>query len=217
MTRQSMTQNPGPEAPRTPAQLYLVITADRPPEDLTAVLEAGDVACMLLLATGLDQSTLHKAIARLRPPAQERGVAFLLQDQAALAAETGCDGVHLSDPKGYKQARRLLGEDATIGVGCGASRHAAMEAAEVGADYIAFGAPEPEPASADPELLAWWQAVMTPPCVAFGAASPEDCAALAAAGADFVALESAVWSHPEGAPAGLSACARALAEQAESA
>ena len=210
-----MTQGSGPEAPRTPAQLFLVVSGDVTPEDLSAVLEAGDVACVLLLGAGLDESGLQEAIARLRPPAQERGVAFLLQDKAALAAETGCDGVHLSDPKGCKQARRLLGEDATIGAGCGASRHAAMEAAEEGADYIAFGASEPESAGADPELLAWWQAVMTPPCVAFGAAGPEDCAALAAAGADFVALGAAVWAHPEGAAAGLSACARALAEPAE--
>ena len=128
----------------------------------------------------------------LCPLAQERDVAVLLQDRVSLAAETGCDGVHLSDPKDLAAARRRLGAEALVGVGCGASRHDAITAAERGADYIAFGAPKgtatPDPRPADPALLGWWQPLMTLPCVAFGAAAPVDCARLAAAGADFVVV-----------------------------
>jgi thiamine-phosphate pyrophosphorylase len=71
-------------------------------------------------------------------------------------------------------------------LGCGASRHDAITAAERGADYVAFGALLPGPGSADPGLLGWCQEILALPCVAFGAATPEDVARLVTAGADFV-------------------------------
>ena len=183
------SQQTGPEA--AAPRLYLVAAADCPPAELSAALEAADIACVLLLSGELDEHALRAAVEVRRPLAQARDVAVLLQDRVALAAETGCDGVHLSDPKDLAAARQRLGEEAILGVGCGASRHDAITAAERGADYVAFGAPEPaatpDPGPADPELLGWWQPLMNLPCVAFGAAAPGDCARLAAAGADFVA------------------------------
>jgi thiamine-phosphate pyrophosphorylase len=169
-------------------QLYLVVPATCPPAHLAAALETADIAGLLVLDAGLDENALRTAIDELRPLAQARDVAVLLQDRPELADEAGCDGVHLSDSKALAGARRRLGAEAIIGVGCGASRHGAMTAAEGGADYVAFGAHEPDPGPADPELLGWWQELMQLPCVAFGAAAPEDCARLATAGADFVAV-----------------------------
>jgi thiamine-phosphate pyrophosphorylase len=174
-------RNAGPEA--AAPQLYLVVPADCPPAAFTAALETADIACVLLLGATVEV---------LRPLAQERGAAVLLLDRADLAAETGCDGVHLSDLKSYDAARRRLGAEAIVGVGVGVAwddpRHDAITAAERGADYIAFGAPGPEPGRADLELLGWWQLLMNLPCVAFSAADSEDCARLASAGADFVAV-----------------------------
>lgn len=178
---------------------------------LNAALEAGDIACVLLLTGAMAEEALEPVIERLRPLAQERAVAFLLQDQSATAAETGCDGVHLSGPEAYPTAREDLGEDAIVGVGCGASRHDAMLAGEGGADYVAFGSPEPAPRPADPRLLTWWQELMTLPCVAFGAESPVACAELAGAGADFVAVGAAIWDHPQGPAAAVQACNEAMA------
>ena len=173
-------------------RLYLVTATDCPPADLTAALEVGDIACVLL-QTGaldeggaLDEDGLRAAVEVLCPMAQARGVAVLLEDRVEIAAATGCDGVHLSDPKALAAARRRLGEEAIVGVGCGASRHDAITAAERGADYVAFGTSGQEPGPAEIELIDWWQSIMTLPCVAFGAAAPGDCALLAGAGADFV-------------------------------
>ena len=68
-------------------------------------------------------------------------VAFLLNDRMDLAAKLGCDGVHLGQSDGDPAAARaLLGPKAQIGRTCHDSRHFAMEAGEVGADYVAFGA-----------------------------------------------------------------------------
>ena len=89
-----------------------------------------------------------------------------------------------------------------VGVTCHDSRHLAMEAAEAGADYVAFGAFFPTttkdaPARADPEILTIWQETMEVPCVAIGGITSANARGLAAAGADFLAVSAGVWSHAD--------------------
>src|SRR5258708_34094318 len=105
------------------------------------------------------------------------------------------------------------------GVACHDSRHLAMEAAEAGADYVAFGAfyettTKPSHYRPAPDLLAWWSEVMTVPCVAIGGITPQNCAPLVAAGADFLAIVRAVWDHPEGPGAAVRDFNKAIAEAA---
>ncbi len=184
------------------SQIYLMAEPKLDPESLSRALDAAPVACVLLRLAATGEDELRAAIAALRPIAQEREVAFLIEGRANLANETGCDGVHLTQDGGaIKTARAAVGADAIVGAYCDGSRHAAMTAAEAGADYVAFGrAPAQrswqEPA--DPELLAWWQAIMTAPCVAVAGDDLTAVGELAAAGADFVAVGSGIWSHPDG-------------------
>lgn len=155
---------------------------------------------------------IRRAIDALRPLAQEREVAFLLNDRPDLAAATGCDGVHVGQQDTpYREARRLVGKDAIVGVTCHDSRHLAMEAAEAGADYVAFGAffptgtKEAKVVGAPVELVSWWNEVMTVPCVAIGGITVDNCRPLVAAGADFLAVSAGVWRHAEGAEAAVRA------------
>ena len=200
------------------ARLFLIAHAGVTPADLTAAIEAGQPACILLRAAGdADEGDLRAAVEALRPVAQEREAAFLLEGRPELAAATGCDGVHLAgDAMAVGAARAVVGMDAIVGVSSGTSRHAAMLAGEAGADYVAFGpgpaAEAPEPA-AEPDLLCVWQTAMTIPCVALGGVGLENAALLADAGADFVAAGDAVWRHPDGPAAGARAIAAALAER----
>jgi thiamine-phosphate pyrophosphorylase len=112
--------------------------------------------------------------------------------------------VHVGQEDGsYEDARLAVGADAIVGVTCHDSRHLAMEAGEAGADYVAFGAFFPtttKDAKGKPELdiLEWWSGVFTLPCVAIGGITPDNCAPLVKAGADFLAVLSAVWQHPDG-------------------
>jgi thiamine-phosphate pyrophosphorylase len=85
-----------------------------------------------------------------------------------------------------------------------------MLAGEAGADYVAFEGDEAELK----DLLNWWQALMTLPCVALGGVTLDNAAALARAGADFLALEHPLWRHPEGPAAALEAFAARLAAAA---
>ena len=122
----------------------------------------------------------------------------------ALAPTVGADGVHLDDVNSVVAARRELGADAIVGVGCGASRDAAVVAAEAGADYVAFG-PAFERGGASPavlEVIAWWRQMTVVPCVAHGGLRLDNVAPFVAAGADFLAGGSAVWSEEGGNPPG---------------
>lgn len=203
-------------------RLYLItppaLDVPRFRDTLAAALDAGDVAAVQLRLKGVDDDAIRRAAEVLRPVAQDRGVAFLMNDRADLAVETGCDGAHVGQGDGdLAAARRLLGPDLTLGATCHDSRHLAMEAAEAGADYVAFGAFFPTGTKEtrhrpDPEILTLWSDVTEIPCVAIGGITAQNCAPLVRAGADFLAVVSAVWNHPDGAAAGVRAMNRAIAE-----
>jgi thiamine-phosphate pyrophosphorylase len=202
-------------------RLYLVTPPAFDPlrfrDVLTQALDAGDVACVQLRLKEAADDDIRRACDILQPIAQRRGVAFLLNDRPDLAAQAGCDGVHVGQEDApYKEARRRLGTDRIVGVTCHDSRHLAIDAAEAGADYVAFGAffpttTKPSRYRASLDLLAWWSEVMTVPSVAIGGITPQNCAPLVAAGADFLAVVSAVWDHPDGPDAAVRDFNRAIA------
>jgi thiamine-phosphate pyrophosphorylase len=95
-------------------------------------------------------------------------------------------------------------------VTCHDSSHLAMEAAEEGADYVAFGAfhetgTKTPKTRAEPELLTIWQETMQTPCVAIGGITADNARVLAAAGADFLAVSAGVWAYPGGPAAAVAA------------
>jgi thiamine-phosphate pyrophosphorylase len=192
---------------RGPCQLYLISpveVGDGFPDRLKAALEGGPVAAFQFRVKGVDQ---HEA-ARLAEPLQRicanAEVAFIVNDDMSLARRLGADGVHLGQGDGDpREARALLGPSAQIGVTCHDSRHLAMEAGEAGADYVAFGAFFPTNTKEtfhrpDPSILGWWSTLFEIPCVAIGGITPGNGRVLVEAGADFLAVCSAVWDHPEG-------------------
>lgn len=193
---------------RLPTQLYLISPLEVGglfPDRLARALDAGPVAAFQFRVKGPDE---HES-ARLAEPLQrlcnDREVTFIVNDSISLAKRLGADGVHLGQGDGeVADARARLGRNAQIGVTCHASRHLAMEAGEAGADYVAFGAFHPTATKqvehvATPDILEWWQAFFELPCVAIGGITPENCTALAEAGADFVAASGSVWNGDEAA------------------
>lgn len=148
---------------------------------------------------------------RLMRIAQARNVAFIVNDRPDLAKKLSADGVHVGQEDApYAEARALLGPDKIVGVTCHNSRHIAMEAAEAGADYVAFGSFFPTSTKeaktqADAELLTWWQEIMTTPCVAIGGITVVNAGPLVEAGADFLAVASGVWDYATGPEAAVRA------------
>lgn len=203
-----------------PCQLYLI----SPPlidaafgERLTAALDAGPVAAFQLRLKGVDEDAIALAAGPLQRICADRNVAFIVNDSATLAQRLGADGVHLGQGDGdVREARTLLGPSAQIGVTCHDSRHLAMEAGEAGADYVAFGAFYPTRTKEtmhrpDPSILSWWSTLFELPCVAIGGITAANAAPLVHAGADFLAVSSAVWDHAGGPAEGVRAFLPVLA------
>lgn len=189
-------------------RLYLVTPPAFEPdafaEQLRAALDAGDVACLQLRLKDAPDAAIERAAEALMPLCFDSDVAFIVNDRPDLARKLGADGVHVGqEDASYEEARRIVGDDAIVGVTCHNSRHLAMDAAEAGADYIAFGAffqtatKQPK-AAADIETIAWWAQMMTVPCVAIGGITVENCRPLVEAQADFLAVVNGVWGHEAG-------------------
>jgi thiamine-phosphate pyrophosphorylase len=203
-------------------RLYLITPPKFEPlafaEELRAALDGGDVACLQLRLKDVDDDTIRRAGEVLLPIAQEHEVAFLINDRPDLAAELGADGTHVGqDDTPYGEARSILGADHIVGVTCHASRHLAMEAADAGADYVAFGAFFPTDtkqasATVDVEMLQWWSDLFEVPCVAIGGITVDNCPALVAAGADFLSVVAGVWSYENGPAAAVRDFNKAIVE-----
>jgi len=185
---------------------------------LATALSAGDAAAVQLRLKGADDDAVRRAVAALRPVCDAHGVPLILNDRPDLARDTGCDGVHIGQQDAsYADARQAVGPQGIVGITAHNSRHLAIEAAERGADYVAFGAFFPTgtkaaKAKAGLDLLEWWSEIMVVPVVAIGGITVDNCRPLVAAGADFLAVVSGVWDHPDGAAAAVKAFNETIAE-----
>ena len=180
-------------------------------ETLKAALAAGDVGALQIRLKDAPDAHIEAVVRAAAPLCRARGVSLILNDRPDLAARFDCDGVHIGQTDGaVAEARRMVGTGRIIGVTCHDSRHLAMDAAEDGADYVAFGAFFPTQTKEtthrpDPEILTIWQETMLIPCVAIGGITVETARDLAAAGADFLAVSAGVWAHPDGPAAAVAA------------
>ena len=183
----------------TAARLYLVVEAGADPRALAPLLGAADAAAVLIAAP--EGGRLEVAGARpLVEMAQAKGVAALIEGDAQLARTLRADGVHLPWSKDvvarFGEAREILGGRYIVGADAGRSRHDAMTLGEAGADYVGFGIPahvEDRDTARERrlDLVAWWSEIFELPGVAFDVETADDAAALARAGADFVAVRAA--------------------------
>jgi thiamine-phosphate pyrophosphorylase len=186
---------------------------------LADALGAADVAAVLLRLPASDERNRINHAKAIAPAVQGRGAALLLDGCADLAARAGADGAHLSGIEALQAGLATLKPARIAGCGGLATRHDAMIVAEAGADYVMFG--EPDAAGRRPsfdavaERVAWWAELFEVPCVGF-AASLDEVEPLAAAGADFVAMDC-VFADPHNISATVADAARRLAQAEASA
>lgn len=186
--------------------------------ELAAALDAGDVAALQVRLKDASEAHIADVVRALMPIARAHDVAVILNDRPDLAARLDCDGVHIGQEDGsFAEARRLVGPNRMVGVTCHDSRHLAMDAAEAGADYVAFGAFFPTRTkqtqfTPEPDILTMWQESMQTPCVAIGGITVDNARGLAQAGADFLAVTSGVWDDLLGPAAAVRALNFEIAE-----
>lgn len=139
----------------------------------------------------------------LRGLTRDFAATYIVNDDAGLAAQVDADGVHLGgEDGGVAAARTLLGEQRIIGVSCYNRISLAQEAVQHGADYVAFGAffssnVKPGAVKADVELLRTARDMLSVPIVAIGGITQLNGPALIAAGADALAVITALFDAPD--------------------
>src|SRR6185369_11701393 len=130
------------------------------------------------------------------------GTLFIVNDDPQLARELDADGVHLGQEDGCPaEARRIIGEDKLIGISTHSPQEA-LAAEAAGADYIGFGAMFPTGSKeishlAGIESLVETRKMVSLPIVAIGGISRGNAPSVLDAGADAIAVISAVMSHHE--------------------
>ena len=165
------------------------------PPQLRDALSAGDVASLLIRFAGEDPRKKEEIVRALAPIAQERGVAVLVEAEPNVALRAGADGVHIHGAgEDLAEAVKKLSPKYIVGAGALYTRDNAMRAGETGADYVMLDA---KSFDALIERVSWWAELFNTPCVA-RAASLDEIAPLAQAGADFVLLDGAVWTDERG-------------------
>lgn len=130
-------------------------------------------------------------------------VPFIVNDDIELALVVGADGIHLGREDGdCAEARARLGPERIIGISCYDSLERALAAQRGGADYVAFGSifpslTKPHAPHASLSLLAEARRRLQTPIVAIGGISLHNAAQVIQAGADAVAVISAVFDAPD--------------------
>jgi thiamine-phosphate pyrophosphorylase len=200
---------PSKSAARPPCSLYLITPplsgaeGSRFEDSFAEVIAAASFASVLVRFAAPAQNAAKAIAAPLLALAAAANCALLIEDDPRLAARIGADGVHVSGAgDALKEAVKSLKPERIVGAGALPTRDDAMTAGERGADYVMFGEPRADsPPMAFDRLLDrvdWWSEIFETPCVAY-AQSLEAAAALAGAGADFVAFDRLVWEA--GSPA----------------
>jgi len=196
------------ETVMSPARLSgrgLYVVTDGPRPDLLAVARQaleGGARILQYRDKSADPARRREEAAALQALCSEFGVPMIVNDDVALASAVGADGVHLGQDDGdLAAARAALGAKAIIGVSCYDSIERARALAAAGADYVAFGAFFPSPTKPDacrasPELLRQ-SAALGLPRVAIGGITPDNAGSLIDAGADYLAVVSAVFGAPD--------------------
>jgi len=182
---------------------------------LAAALGTDQVAAFQLRLKNVTDEWIARATEWLLPICRARNVAFIMNDRPDLAVKLGCDGAHIStDDMDFAAVRPIVGDDLIFGATCRASRDLAFDAGQAGADYVAFGAFYPSRTKAansraTPDILEWWNRVAVLPSCAIGGIAAENARLLRQAGADYLAVVSAVWNYPKGPADGVNALVEA--------
>ncbi|MCP8894227.1 thiamine phosphate synthase [Shinella daejeonensis] len=186
---------------------------------LEGALKGGDVASVILPQYGLDDGAFQKHAEALVPLIQNAGAAALVAGDTRVAGRVKADGVHVTGGlEDMAEAVEKFTPRLIVGGGNARDRHQALELGELRPDYMFFGRiggdikPEAHPKNL--ALGEWWASMVEIPCVVLGGTDPQSALDVAATGAEFVALASAVFADPGQAPHVVAAVNALLDEKA---
>jgi len=169
-------------------------------QSIAAAFEGGDVASLILPENGMDEASFQALAEEIVPVAQAVGVAVIIAGDTRIAGRVQADGIHvevgkaeLAETIGHFQAKMM------VGTGGAKTRDDALELGELRPDYMFFGRfgydNKPEPHPRNLSLGQFWADVIQIPCIVMAGSDLASVTAVAATGAEFVALSSAVFAE----------------------
>lgn len=183
--------------------LYAITTfSQNLPQQVEAAI-AGGARVIQYRDKSSDQSLRLEQAQQLSQICRAAKIPLIINDDVDLAARVSAAGVHLGrDDIAFNHARRKLGGDAIIGISCYNDFDLALQAQQQGADYIAFGSffdspTKPLAIRADSSLLQRAKQELNIPVVAIGGITPDNGKLLIEAGADMLAVISALFAQAD--------------------
>ena len=186
---------------------------------LDGALKGGDVASVILPQYGLDDGQFQKHAERLVPIVQAAGAAALVAGDTRVTGRVKADGIHVTGGvEEMAEAVEKFTPRLIVGGGNATDRHRALEFGEMQPDYVFFGRVggdiKPEAHPKNLALGEWWASMIGIPCIVLGGSDPQSALAVAETGAEFVALDKAVFADPAQAPQVVAAVNALLDEKA---
>ncbi|MDX8435655.1 thiamine phosphate synthase [Mesorhizobium abyssinicae] len=205
--------------PPNRCRIVLIAPKDAPAERIAAAFDGGDVASLILPENGMDEASFQAFAEKIVPAAQAAGVAVVIAGDTRIAGRVQADGIHvevssqeLAETIGHFQGKMM------VGAGGAKTRDDALELGEARPDYMFFGRfgydNKPEPHPRNLSLGQWWAEMIEIPCIVMAGSDLASVEAVAATGAEFVALSSAVFADGSDPRAAVAAANALLDETA---
>jgi thiamine-phosphate pyrophosphorylase len=174
-------------------------SADSFAAKFSAAVAGGDVASIILPANGMDEASFQAFAERIVPIAQAAGVAAIIAEDTRIAGRVKADGIHVEGGKAaLAEAIASFQAKMAVGTGGAKTRDDALELGEERPDYLFFGRfgydNTPEAHQRNLSLGGWWAEMIEIPVIVMAGSDIASVETVAATGADFVALSSAVFA-----------------------
>ncbi|RWA70180.1 MAG: thiamine phosphate synthase [Mesorhizobium sp.] len=168
-------------------------------EHICAAFDGGDVASLILPANGMDDATFQAFAEKIVPVAQAAGIAVIIAGDSRIAGRVHADGIHVeANRKELAETIERLADKMMVGAGGAKTRDEALELGEERPDYMFFGRfgydNKPEPHPRNLSLGEWWAQMIQIPCIVMAGFELASVETVAATGAEFVALSSAIFA-----------------------
>ena len=169
-------------------------------EHICAAFEGGDVASLILPENGMDDATFQAFAEKIVPIAQGAGIAVIIAGDSRVAGRVRADGIHVeAGAQELAETIERVADKMMVGTGGAKTRDEALELGEERPDYMFFGRfgydNKPEPHHRNLSLGEWWAEMIQIPCIVMAGSELASVTAVAATGAEFVALSSAVYAN----------------------
>jgi thiamine-phosphate pyrophosphorylase len=185
--------------PPNRCRIVLIAPPLVPAEQICEAFEGGDVASLILPRNGLDDAAFQALAEKVMPTAQAAGAAVIVEGDTRIAGRVRADGIHIESGKAdLAEAVERFQDKMAVGTGGAKTRDEALELGEERPDYIFFGRfgydNKPEPHPRNLSLGEWWAQMIQIPCIVMAGSDLASVEEVAATGAEFVALSSAVFA-----------------------